>query len=96
MLGWGRLDERRVEELEEARKSLRTLAGKLQASLWTIPFYDLLARLRSVPNRADVIEASAQLVGWSNSIYSDRRHDEQIDRRKIIADKLGISKRLTV
>jgi hypothetical protein len=80
------------EEVEETRKALRGLAGRLRASLWTVPFYDSLARFGWVPSRENVIEASTQLVGWSNSL---RRDDDVRDkRREIIADRLGISKKL--
>src|SRR5215210_2006254 len=80
------------EEVEETRKALRGLAGRLRASLWTIPFYDTLARMGWVRSKQDVIEASTHLVGWSNSL---RRDDDWRDRRrKIIADRLDISKKL--
>lgn len=91
---FGPLDEQRREELDEARKTLRGLAGQLQASLWTVPLYDTFARLGWVPRKADVLEASTHLVGWSNSLYGST-HDSQLDRRKkTIADRLGISERL--
>jgi len=38
-------DERQREVLDEARLTLRGLAGRLRASLWTVPFYDTLVRL---------------------------------------------------
>ena len=94
-VGRGELkNEHRREELEEARKVLQGLAGRLRTSLWTVPFYDTLARLGLVPKKEDVLEASTQLVGWSNSLY-DRGGDENLNKRlTIIADRLGITKRL--
>ena len=80
------------EEVEETRKALRGLAGRLRASLWTIPFYDTLARMGWVRSKQEVIEASTQLVGWSNSLLRD--DDYRDKRRKIVADRLGISKKL--
>ncbi len=91
--GWEPPDERRQEELDEAKKTLRGLAGRLHESLWTIPFYDTLARLRVVRKRADVLAASAALVGWSNSLYGDR-DDARDKRQTTIAEKLGISKKI--
>jgi hypothetical protein len=80
------------EEIEETRKALRGLAGRLRTSLWTVPFYDTLARLGWVPSKEGVIEASTNLVGWSNSLG---RHDRDRDkRREIIADRLGITEKL--
>jgi hypothetical protein len=88
-------DEQRRKELDEARIALRRLAGRLRASLWTVPFYDTLARLGRVTRKEDVLEASDQLVGWSNSLYGSTRHeDARNKRRTIIADRLGITKRL--
>jgi hypothetical protein len=89
-------DEQRRKELDEARITLRGLAGRLRASLWTVPFYDTLARLGSVPSKEDVLDAATQFVGWSNSLYRGT-HDERTSmRRKIIADRLGITKRIGV
>lgn len=82
------------EELDETRDHLRGLAGRLRASLFNIPSYDALARLGWVPKRADVIEASTQLVGWSNSLK--REDGGGLDRRSLIADKLKISRLMDV
>ncbi len=91
---WGPPDEQRRKELDDARITLRGLAGRLRASLWTVPFYDTLARLGRVPSKKDVLEAATQLVGWSNSLYRSPHHESTSKRRKIIADKLGITKRI--
>lgn len=55
---------------EEASHTLRVLAGRLQATLCTVPGYRVWASLRLVPPRAVVLGASRQLVLWSNSIAS--------------------------
>ena len=57
-------------EPDEAVRTLRSLAGRLRMSLWSIPLYGLWAFLRVVPKRAVVLETSKNLVGWSNSIYT--------------------------
>ena len=82
-------DEEQQEDLAEAKKALRALAGRLRASLWVVPFYDPLARLGWVPKKEHVLEAANQLVVWSNSLYSSRGEERTVPRR-IIADKLGI------
>lgn len=83
-----------IEELDDARKALRGLSGRLRASLWTIPFYDALARLGWVLRKEDVLEAARQLVGWSNNLYGNNRDEARSKCQTIIADKLGITKRL--
>jgi hypothetical protein len=86
-------DEERRQEIEEARKTLRELAGRLRASLWTIPLYDALAWLGRVPKKEDVLAASDALVGWSTSLYG--REGESCSKpQRIIADRLGINKRI--
>jgi hypothetical protein len=85
------VDARTIEELNETRKALRGLSGRLQASLWTVPFYGWLTWLGMVPKKEDVLEAATQLVGWSNSLYGDGK--DHVRRRRIIADKLGICKK---
>ena len=82
------------EELDEARKALRELAGRLRATLWSVPFYDALALAGVVPKLSDVLEASAALVGWSNSVSSRDRDRDTEERRRVIADRLGISARI--
>jgi cobalamin biosynthesis protein CobD/CbiB len=37
------------ERLAETRQELRRLSGRLRASLWAIPFYKLLSRVKSGP-----------------------------------------------
>lgn len=54
----------------EATKALRTLAARLRASLWTIPLYRAWSSVHAVHSRATILEASQQLVGWSNSLHS--------------------------
>jgi hypothetical protein len=90
---WGPPDEERRREMDEARRTLRGLAGRLRESLWTVPFYDTLALLERVPKKEDVLEAATQFVGWSRySLYG--RGEGHQKRRKIIADRLGITKKL--
>jgi len=54
----------------EAYASLRKLAGQLRATLWSIPCYRLFEFLRMVEKRENVLTASAQLVGWANSVHT--------------------------
>jgi hypothetical protein len=70
------------EEPEKASSTLRLLAGRLRASLWTIPFYSLWSALRFFPSRNDVLMASRSLVGWSNSLYTG---DPAVHVKRVIA-----------
>jgi hypothetical protein len=89
-----KMSEQRILDLEETRKTLRGLAGRLQTSLWTVPAYDALARVGWVRKKDDVLVASKNLVGWSNSLYSDRLSESRDRRRRNIADVLGISEKV--
>jgi hypothetical protein len=84
------------EHIHEASHHLRNLAGSLRSTLFYVPFYDLLALLGRVPKKYDVLEAAQQLVGWSNGILSKRSGPDNSRRRRIIAEKLGITKRIGV
>jgi hypothetical protein len=54
----------------EATIALRTLAARLRATIWTIPLYGAWSGARVVHSRATILDASQQLVGWSNSLHS--------------------------
>ena len=75
-----------LEEPTETAKTLRSLAGRLRATLYTIPFYNAFARLGFVPNSEAVESASQSLVGWSNSIH----HGDPEVHRKAIVESLKI------
>jgi hypothetical protein len=71
----------------EATVTLRRLASQLRASLKTIPCYDKLAGIHCVPKRDAAMQASRELIGWSNEIWGG---DEANQRRKKIAELLMI------
>ena len=75
-----------VEEPLAAVRYLRSLGGRLRATLWAIPFYGLLSALGVVPKRKAIMTASSGLVGWSNSIHSGATHIH----RKNIAQSLRL------
>jgi hypothetical protein len=76
----------RLEEPVEIVKTLRGLASRLRATLWTIPCYKLFAKLGIVPDEDSVMAASQSLAGWSNSIH----HGDPSVHRKVIAEKLRL------
>ena len=87
------------EEAMEADKALRELAGRLRASLWSVPAYDLFALLHMVPKLADVIVAANHLQGWYSQLPATV-NNHQVDYIKecqnIISKSLGIEQRLQV
>jgi hypothetical protein len=75
-----------LEDPVETVRKLRGLAGKLRASLRTIPYYRLLAKLKVVPNETSILAATQGLIGWSNSIHLG----EPDYHRRIVAESLGL------
>ena len=77
------------EKMDEASKVLRQQASQLMAKTHAIPWYKLWQFLRIVPKHADVIEASKDLKGLSNSIHQG---DPMVNhnRRKKIEKRLCI------
>lgn len=72
--------------VEETSMSLRSLSGRLWASLWTIPFYDAFALIGFVPKRFDVMAAATHLTVWSYTLTASGG----LQRRVEIAERLGI------
>lgn len=95
--GLARIDrtalEQRREELREASKEIRDLAGRLSGSLWTIPYYDVFGLLDRVPKRNNVLFAVAELRGWSNGLEGGDAGTRTALRREAIARLLGITRR---
>jgi hypothetical protein len=54
----------------EVIRTLRTLAARLQQSLYVIPAYRFLAVLHVVPRQPRILKAMASLVAWSNMVHS--------------------------
>jgi hypothetical protein len=68
-------DSQSSEKLEEASNNLRELAAQLRASRRVIPCYYVLSLLRCVISKRILLESSADLILWSNAIFTgDTRH----------------------
>jgi hypothetical protein len=70
-------------EFQEATRECRTLASRLRSFSNAVPLYTVLAGLHLVPPHAYVYEASAALIGLSNTTSSHspdvvRQHYERI------------------
>ena len=85
---------RQLEQVTEVSKELRTLAGSLQSSLWALPGYRALTFFNVVHAPANVLKASNELIGWSNSLVGENANETIRSRRQIISEKLGIECKL--
>ena len=74
------------DAIQEAVETGRRLASELRATLWSIPKYELFARLNVIHSRHTISEASRQLIGWSNS----RTHPNGGNQSERIAELLGL------
>jgi hypothetical protein len=83
--------------VEEVRKTLRSLAARLWASLWAIPFYNAFAVVGLVPKVNDVVEAATQLKAWERHLGSSASpaSGDAITRNIVaVSERLGIKVRV--
>ena len=78
--------------MDEASEVLRRQASQLRARVYSIPWYSFWSFMRLVRERAEIEEASAELIGLSNSVH---RSDPNLGiqnyrRREKIEELLGI------
>jgi hypothetical protein len=78
---FGNADLHDKNMLIEVKTTLRTQASNLRASAWTIRGYWFWQLLRVVPQKRDVIRASENLIGLSNSVF-DKEYRNSIDDRQ--------------
>jgi hypothetical protein len=81
------------ERVVETRQELRKLSGRLRASLWAIPLYKGLSRVKLVPKVAAIDEASDGLIGWSNTLVRTDASDQVRKYQDTVSEKLGITKK---
>jgi hypothetical protein len=91
-----------LEESKEAEKALRELAGRLEASLWSFPFYRMYgvcARIHLVLKLEDVVVAANELRMWYSQLHAPVNEHQAARIREaqdIISKRLGIEQRLQV
>ena len=80
------------EVMNAASEELRKHSAKLNAHLYLIPSYDATAWVFRLPKRQQVLDASGNLIGLSNSIFrnNDRVHRTNAKRVETVCDSLGI------
>jgi len=90
------------EKAEETDKSLRGLAGRLKASLWSFPtyrMYEMFARFHMVLKPVDVVVAIDELHMWYSQLPNpvNEHQDARIrECQSAISKRLGIEHRLQV
>lgn len=57
------------ETMDEAGEMLRRQASELRARQHSIPFYSIWVVMKLVPGKKNIQEASAELIGLSNSVH---------------------------
>jgi hypothetical protein len=77
--------------LAEAKRVLRQRASQLWAKALSLPLYAVFSFLHLVPSRKSISEASANLIGLSNSVY---RGDAALNTKRAIEirEALGLQK----
>jgi hypothetical protein len=91
------VDREEIEEIrKETRKTLRSLSGRLWASLWSIPFYDAFALVGLVPRAKNVTRAASELTIWSYFLSSPSDVGTFVHLSKDIAGLLGIKHGLEI
>lgn len=82
----------RRELADEAGETLRRQASQLRARVYSIPWYSLWAFMGLVREKTEIEEASAELIGLSNSVHGGPgvsvTHNIKMERR--IKELLGV------
>jgi hypothetical protein len=60
-----------TDAMDDTARELRKLASHLRAQLGLIPYYDISARIFSLPCRTNINIAMRNLIGLSNGVHSD-------------------------
>ncbi|SFS70204.1 hypothetical protein [Paenibacillus sp. BC26] len=74
-------NEKLVKDVNEASNAFRKLASELIGVINIIPMYPLFSLIRLVPNTKDIIDASSNLIGLSNSIWKYGDDNEEPQRK---------------
>lgn len=72
----------------EASATLRKLSAQLRSTLWTVPSYTLFQFLGLAKQEQRVLTASNNLIGWSNTVISER--DDSYKHRQAIVEALDL------
>ena len=81
-----------TEVMHETSKHLRKLSSQLQSHLFLVPNYRTTAKIFRLPSHEQVLSASRNLIGLSNSVFraSEKIYDQHAARVEHICDALEI------
>jgi hypothetical protein len=80
------------EVMDAASEELRKLASQLRSHLYLVPRYETTARIFGLPLRAEILKASTNLIGLSNSLHAARGKIYEVNASRVesICDSLRI------
>lgn len=80
------------EKIKETSQHFRKLSSQIQTHIYLVPLYGLTAWVFRLPSRAQVLVASENLMGLSNSVFraTDKIYDQNSKRVERVCDSLGI------
>lgn len=81
---------------DDAQLTLRRQASELLSKASAIPGYKLLSFLKVVPSMENIIDASAQLIGMSNSVHRGENFGERIEKITSLLQITALSKKYDV
>jgi hypothetical protein len=80
------------DKIDEASGTLRNLSAQLHSHLFLVPRYQIVARVFGLPSRNNMLIASKNLIGLSNSLHTatDRIYEQNAKRYERVCDSLKI------
>ena len=86
------IDAEERKRLDTAQQRYRQLATLLRSRTHLIPAYSLLEKLKLVRRQTAVRQASSELIGLSNEVFSTSEHrfNSRIRRKERLAELLGL------
>lgn len=85
-----RLIDQTFEKADSTSATLRGQAAKLRTTVRVIPKYDFWAKRGLVLTQEEVVAASTNLIGWSNSLHRSHHDSSAPDYAEIIAKALHV------
>ena len=71
------------EDEDKTQEALRKIASDLRSKVRVIPVYGFWSICSCLPERKDILEASGQIIGLSNSVHKEDRTDNSKIEDKI-------------
>jgi len=72
-----------TETMNQVSETLRRQASQLSARAYCVPWYGFWGFIKVVPNKTEIQQALAELIGLSNSVHSGNAAQNHKTRRSI-------------